>query len=443
MRKLFGSILLGKRIQLALGVIILLFVVSFRVKVMFPIVQALFVFLIILALVDVLLLFQKNIQVSASRTMAQVLSLGDENKITIHLQNKSPMDLKAEVIDELPEQLQIRDFSYLTTLPKGDETQSIIYRVKPPRRGEYHFGDIQVITRTGMDLFARKLTIPAQEIIEVHPSIILMKDLELKAFSRTAVHDGIKKVRRIGVSYEFEQVSPYVEGDDIRHLNWKATGRTRELMVNRFEMERSQPIYSVICKTREMRMPFNGLSLLDHAVNTTLALSNIALLKYDKMGLLTFSDKVGSAIRADSKAGQLKRIMHSLYNEKERQVEANYNVLSLGLRQIARSLVFLFTNFESEYALDRALPHLRLLAKQHLLVTVFFKNTEIEQFADETPEDLRGIYSRTLARKMINEKRAIVRKLQRNNIQTILTEPENLAMNTVNKYLDLKMRGAV
>jgi len=312
-------------------------------------------------------------------------------------------------------------------------------------RGAYQFGDIQVITRTKLDLFARKLSVHAAETIEVHPSIILMKDLEIKAFSRIAVLDGLKKVRRIGVSYEFEQISPYVEGDDIRHLNWKATGRTRELMVNRFEMERSQPIYAVICKTREMRMPFNGMSLLDHAVNTTLALSNIALLKYDKMGLITFSDRIGSALRADSKAGQLKRIMHALYNEKERQVEANYSVLNLGMRQIARSrsLMFLFTNFESEYALDRALPQLRLLAKQHLLVTVLFKNTEVEGFADESPDDLRGIYARTIARNMINEKKAVVRKLQRNNIQTILTSPENLPMNTVNKYLDLKMRGAV
>jgi uncharacterized protein (DUF58 family) len=194
-----------------------------------------------------------------------------------------------------------------------------------------------------------------------------------------------------------------------------------------------------------MRMPFNGLSLMDYAVNTSLALSNIALLKYDKMGLITFSDKIGSTIKAERKAGQLKYIMNALYNEQERETEANYDLFNRSLQQIARnrSLLFLFTNFESEYAAERALPHLRMIARKHLLVTIFFKNTEIEKFADGRAEDLRGIYTRTIARKMINEKRAIVKKLQRSNIQCILTEPEKLSMDTVNKYLELKSRGMI
>jgi len=411
---------------------------------LFALAQAVLVVFVALSIADIFMLFNPSIRISGKRETAPVLSLGDENPVTLTISNRAPIPLRTELIDELPPQLQQRDFSHQMVL-RGEETQEVVYALRPVERGEYHFGDLRLITRTFLDLFARKVTLPAKEMVEVYPSIMQMKELEIKAFSRIAVQDGIKKVRRSGVSYEFEQISPYVKGDDIRHINWKATGRTREIMVNRFETERSQPIYSVICKTREMRMPFHGMSLLDYAVNTSLALSNIALLKYDKMGLVTFSDKMGSTIRAERKSGQLKRIISALYNEKERETEANYELLNRSLQQMAknRSLLFLFTNFESEYAVDRALPHLRMISRKHLLVTIFFKNTEIEAFADARADDVRGIYTRTIAKRMINEKRSIVRKLQRCNIQTILTTPEQLSMDTVNKYLELKSRGMV
>jgi len=272
-----------------------------------------------------------------------------------------------------------------------------------------------------------------------------MKSFELKAFSRIANLSGVKKLRRIGSSYEFEKIKSYVQGDDIRHINWKATSKRNQLMVNLFETERSQPIYAVICKSREMMMPFNGLSLLDYSINTALAISNIALHKYDKMGLITFSDKIGTTLKASGSKLQLKKILRALYNESERDTEANYELLyrSLGMIAKTRSLLFLFINFESLYALERALPILRRINKRHLLVVVFFRNTEIEEYADSNPVDLREVYQQTIAKKLSHEKHSIVSKLRQSNIQSILTTPENLSMDTVNKYLEMKSRGMV
>lgn len=442
--KVWSSILLGRRLLPGLVVIATVFIASFIWSALFALAQALLVVYIALALADLAVLFNPAVRLTAIRSTAPVLSLGDDNPVTIELTSEAPLSLQAELIDELPVQLQDRSFSKELIL-KGEAKELIRYTLRPLERGEYHFGDIRTIIRSPLDLFARRMTSPAREMVQVYPSILQMKELEIMAFSRIALRDGIKKVRRRGVSYEFEQISPYVKGDDIRHINWKATGRARDLMVNRFETERSQPIYAVICKTREMRMPFHGLSLLDYSVNTALALSNIALHKYDKMGLLTFSDKVGSTIRAERKSGQLKRIITALYNEKERETEANYAMLakSLGHMAHSRSLLFLFTNFETEDAMQRALPHLRSIARKHLLVTILFRNTEIEDYADSTAGDVRQIFSKTLSRRMINEKKSIVRKLQRSNIQTILTTPEQLSMDTVNKYLELKGRGVI
>ena len=103
----------------------------------------------------------------------------------------------------------------------------------------------------------------------------------------------------------------------------------------------------------------------------------------------------------------------------------------------------LYTNFESTYAMERVLPILRRINNLHLLVVIFFENTEIKDFARQTVTDTEGIYIQTIAQKFIAEKVQMVQKLRQYGIQAILTKPEDLSINTVNKYLELKSRGLI
>ncbi|MEZ4805511.1 MAG: DUF58 domain-containing protein [Bacteroidia bacterium] len=272
-----------------------------------------------------------------------------------------------------------------------------------------------------------------------------MKNFELYTLSKISRVHGIKKMRRIGMSYEFEQIKSYVRGDDVRQINWKSTARNQQIMINQFEDEKSQPIYNIIDKSRIMLMPFNGLSLLDYAINASLVISNVALKKHDKAGLVTFSDKIGSAVKADRKHGHLQAILEALYNQKERDLEANYELLYYGIRNLikTRSLLFLYTNFESMYGLRRVLPILRKINKQHLLIVVFFENSELEEISVKPSKDLKGMYTQILAEMAINDKAAIAQELNNLGIQTILTKPEDLSINTLNKYLEIKSRGMI
>ena len=224
--------------------------------------------------------------------------------------------------------------------------------------------------------------------------------------SRISTHEGIKKLRRLGHSYEFEEIKQYVSGDDYRSINWKASGRSNSLMVNQYEDERAQQIYSVIDRSRAMRMPFHGMSLLDYAINTALVISNIALLKSDKAGLLTFADKFQTFIKAERSRHQLKKILDALYAQKEEISEANYELLYHAARNYmkGRSLVFLYSNFESMQALERVLPILRRVNRLHLLVVIFFQNAEIEDFTKAPVRSLEDIYDQTIAEKFLSEK---------------------------------------
>ena len=441
---LFKHTFLSLRFFAVLAALILWFCVAFFIPVMFLPGIYLVIMFGAFVLVDFIWLFGRKVLIQGNRILPHMLSLSDENQVQIMLRNLSSRFWHIRIVDELPEQLQERNFNMELELhPYGNERLS--YMIRPLSRGVYAFGRLNIFAMSRLKLVSRRVQLPVEEEVKVYPSIMQMKKFELYTISKIARVHGIKKMRRIGLSYEFEQIKTYVRGDDVRQINWKSTGRNQQLMINQFEDEKSQPIYNIIDKSRIMLMPFNGLSLLDYAINSSLVISNVALKKHDKAGLLTFSDKIGSAVKADRKHGQLQEILETLYNQKERDLEANYELLYFATRNLikTRSLVFLYTNFESMYGLQRALPVLRNINRQHLLIVVFFENSELESISRTRAGDLKGVYTQILAEQAINDKLAMAQELNNLGIQTILTRPEDLSLNTINKYLEIKSRGMI
>lgn len=442
--RLIRNVFLTDRFFFAAGGLTLGMMLSFGFPFLFPIVISGLLIFGILCMVDVFLLFNGGVAVSCQRETAPVLSLGDDNPVVIRFANLSRMNLSLEVIDELPQQFQIRDFSFRVDLAPAARHEHK-YFLRPVVRGEYKFGNIQVYLKSVLGIIRRRISARQDIVVPVYPSIIQMKKYELKTVARTATEYGVKKVRRVGHSYEFEHIKPYQRGDDYRSVNWKATGRRAQLMVNQYEDERSQQVYCIIDKSRVMHMPFNGLSLLDYAVNASLVISNIVLGKQDKAGLITFADKPHTLLKANRNKVQLKRVLEALYREEEASVEANYEALYMAVRKVvsSRSLLFLYTNFESTYALQRVLPQLRKLNNQHLLVVVFFENTEIIPTSSAEIANLEDMYTQITAEHYALTKIQLAQQLKQFGILTMLTKPENLTVNTINRYLELKSRGMI
>ncbi len=441
---LWRNTYLTNRFFAALGALVLLFVAGFFVPLFFALARYLLVVFLLIFLADVLLLYQRKRPLFLERHLPKVFSLSNFNTIYLQVENRLPFSVGVELLDELPVQFQKRDFSLRTYLAKAEE-QRLHYALRPLERGEYAFGALHAFISSPLGLIQRRYSVNDESVLPVYPSILQMKRYAFLAFDRIGDRAGIRKIRRIGHSYEFDQIKEYVKGDDYRHINWKATGRRHRLMVNHYQEERSQSIYCLIDKSRIMHMPFEGLTLLDYAINASLALLNIVLLKHDKAGLLTFSDKLGDVVMADKKPGQLSMLLQNLYRQSHRPVESNFELLYQAVRMFVRhrSLLILFTNFESQHALERALPILRRLNARHLLLVVFFENTEVEALAMRQVEDVEGIYTRTLAQHLIHRKYEMVQTLRKYGIQALLTKPADLSVGVINKYLELKARGLV
>ncbi len=442
--KYIGGLFLTTRFYLVTGFCIIFFITSFIYPAFFLLSKILLLVLIILVLIEYLFLFILSKDPVAKRITADRFSNGDENKVELRVKNNMFFTIAMEIIDELPVQFQKRDWR-LSYRFKAREQKNIVYYLRPFERGEYHFGRIILYISSLLGLIKRRFNIVADEVVPVYPSYLQMRKYELLSQTSIQTEHGNKRMRKMGHSMEFEQIKEYVRGDDIRGVNWKATARRGALMVNNYTDEKSQQVYCIIDKGRLMKMPFAGLTLLDYAINSTLVLANVCLQKQDRVGVMTFANKMGSLLAADRKPIQRENVLQLLYNQETAFLESDYEMLYLQIRNRIkhRSLIVLYTNFESLSGLNRQLNYLRSIAKHHLLMVVFFENTELHQLSHLQAASIEDVYIKTIAEKFEFEKRLIVKELKKHGILSILTPPEKLTINAVNKYLELKARQAI
>ncbi|WP_243388964.1 DUF58 domain-containing protein [Flavobacterium aurantiibacter] len=430
------------RFFFGMALLIVLFVLSFFFSQLFYSAVLLSIFFCGLLGYEILRLFGLKKPIRVQRKVAEKISNGDKNPVQLLIQSTYNFPIQLKVIDELPFLLQIRNFSLEFQLNERERLTKT-YEIKPLERGDYDFGNVITIAQTALGILARKQVHPLAQNTKSYPSFIQLKKYELIAATPQVHAYGIKKVRRIGQATEFEQIKDYVTGDDLKTINWKATAKRSQLMVNQYQEERSQNVYMLIDRGRVMKMPFDGLSLLDYAVNASLVLSSAILRKGDKAGLVSFAKFVDNKVPAERRAIHMQQILENLYNIDNKYQETDfgklYTYVKTNVRQ--RSLLMIYTNFETRDGWQRQLKYLKGLAKSHLVVVIFFTNTELDKIAEKKANNLREIYDHAIAEKFAFEKRALAAELRKHGILTILTKPEDLTLNTLNKYLEIKSRG--
>jgi uncharacterized protein (DUF58 family) len=443
-KRLIADLFIDNRWYTLMIVGVFLFIVAFFVPFVFYIAEVYALVMVLLTIMDYLMLFAGRRDVVAQRIANERFNLGFDNNVSLSVRNSFPFPVQVKLIDELPVQFQERSFGKTFKIPAGGR-QVQDYSLRPVQRGEYIFDRILCYVRTPLGLLQRRCISEASQMVKVYPSTKYLRQYQLLALSDSNQYAGSKKIRKVGHSMEFEQIKEYVPGDDIRTINWKATARKGSVMVNNFIDARSQQIYCLIDKGRTMKMPFDGMSLLDYSINAALIFLNIALLKQDRAGLITFSAKMNDVIAAERSSTQLSKLNEALYRQTTDFSDSNYETLTaMVYRRLShRSFLLLFTNFETMASLERQLPYLKRLASRHLLCVVFFQNTLLKEIHEGQPDTLEGIYIKTIADRFDFEKKQIVKELRRHGILSVLTTPEGLTVDVINKYIELKARQMV
>lgn len=443
-KRFFQQLYLSKRFFFVMLGVMALFVFAYVFKDLLEIAWMTLWLVLGLTFMETLVLFFSGGKITIDRKLPERLSNGDDNVIHLSIFNSFGMKIFAQVIDELPFQFQTRDFEHHIVLRAKDKHE-MKYRLRPTVRGVYEFGAAHVFTTTFLGLAQRRFSGAEKQSLKCYPAFLQLRNTDIRAIANDTIVLGTRKTRRIGNSTEFEQIREYVQGDDIRTINWKSSAKRSYLMVNQYEEEKSQDIYVAIDTGRTMEMPFDGISLLDYSINASLMLLSLTLAKYDRAGMFSFNKRMNNVIPADKKPMQMQQIMESLYAVETEFYESNFAALYAQLKRTIshRSLIVLFTNFESMDGMQRNLPFLAGINKKHLLLVVFFKNKEIEELAASKPTTEDEWAEKIMAGKMEYDKRLMVREMKQHGIISLLTTPENLTVDVMNKYLEVKTGGMI
>lgn len=437
---------LTKNTFILLGICVGLFSFGLLHNLFFIMGKLLLLGLCVAVFIEIIVLFRVKQPLLVSRKVPIRLSNGDTNAVTLFFENVTTLSFQLTIQEDFPEQFQLRNWKKITVSKAGEKT-AYSYSIFPKTRGLYHWGDCRLLIQLfSYSLVAKKSTYHFEQSVACYPSFDQFNRIPLKTIVAN-FHDNTSNnlVRKIGQSLEFEQIKEYSREDDYRHINWKASAKRGQLMLNQYQEERSQDIYCILDMGRSMKMPFYQQSLLDYAINASLALSKTVISMQDKAGIVGLSHDQCQFLPARKDFKQFGKINDFLYNIKTDYLEADYELLykfaRVNIKQ--RSLLVIFTNFDSVNSLHRQMPYLKALSKYHLLLVVFFENAEVAQYVQEKAEDLKEIYSKTIAQSLLNQHKLICKELHKYSILSLLVQPQNLSMETINKFVEIKRKNLI
>ncbi|MDM1073975.1 DUF58 domain-containing protein [Empedobacter brevis] len=439
--KFFKSLFLTDRFFYAGLFVAFCFVIGFFMPPIFIVAKIVVLAFILAVLIEIFLVYIPKNSIEVIRIYPERLSNGDDNEMKIAVSNQYQFPLNVRILEEFPVQLQLRDFQFKKRFKSGQNIK-FNYQIRPTERGLYTFGQTNVFISV-FGFIEKRIKINEPTSIACYPSYLQLKQLQLHSAAQLQNQFGMKRIRKIGTNTEFENIKHYTIGDEYRLINWKATAKANRLMVNQFQEEKSQPVYSLIDLGRTMRMPFDGLKLLDYSINSSLVVANISLQKNEKAGLITFNKKIQDHVVADRKNHQMQLILEKLYNVQTDYLESDYGQLYAYIKRklTQRSLLFIYTNFETIDGLERQLPYLKLIKKSHVVVLILFKNSALKKLNEQKAKTTTDIYDQTIAEKFNYDKELIINRLHQFGILTIYCEPKELSIHLINKYLEIKARG--
>ena len=375
------------------------------------------------------------------RTTPEPFSLGEPEEVTVVVQNRSASGLMARVADHAPAGLRAepREVS-----GKFDENGrlTLSYRTYSPKRGAYRFGsiDLQVWREGGW--WRRQVRLPVPQEVAVFPNVVAIKRIQLSLRRGLRAMAGMRRARPPGASTAFAGLREYVRGDDVRRVSWTATARRDRPVVVEVEAERGQQVVIALDCGRLMTAPAGDLDKLDHAVNAALMLAWVAQAYGDRVGMMTFDDRVTNFIKPERGATQLRRITEALYAIQPEYVEPDFGhaMTHLALKVGRRSMVVMLTDVQDPEASRELVAHALRLAARHLVLVVAMSDPAVLSARDDPIETTSRAYEWAAAEEFVTSRRESFELLRRGGVLGLDVVAGKLSPALVERYLELKER---
>jgi uncharacterized protein (DUF58 family) len=263
---------------------------------------------------------------------------------------------------------------------------------------------------------------------------------ELLARRGSSYEQGLARLRQIGQGFEFESLRPYIRGDEISRIEWKATARRAELIVKNYEPERQQNILVAIDVGRATAGEFQGLSRVDYLVNATLMLAYVALRQRDQFSLVAFSDRIESYLPPVSGLKSIERVAHALFKLQPRLVESDYGGACrfLGLKNRKRSLFCMMTDVIDQQASDVLIAYMARFARYHLPLAVTLSNVDLRRLAHQPLDSCDDVYAKAVAWDVLTAREEALVAMRRGGVSVLDVAPNRLTPELINRYTMIK-----
>ena len=365
-----------------------------------------------------------------------------DNTISFYVRNNYKKSLNLYLKDSIPDRhFVILDASAMNRIIKPDTEVALSYTVRPTKRGAFMFPKVYgfAVSRLGFCRLYFERDLPRE--FKVYPNLRDLSRYRLITQNKHLLPRGDRTVRLRGMGTEFESLREYVEGDDFRKINWMATARDNKIIVNQYQIEKNQPIFTLIDTGRPMSYSVKGYKKLDYAINAALILSDIVNQQGDNSGLMVFDTKVRTCIMPGKGDVHRNRLMEALYHVQDTKSTSDYEGAFIELlnRQKRQGIVFIFTDFETpEQAIDLA-ANIQALKKRHTPFIILMENDSLNRMAAEEADlSEQAVYQSAAAIEFLEKRRSVIKKLNVHGIACIESPAEDFALTAVNSYLMAK-----
>jgi uncharacterized protein (DUF58 family) len=396
---------------------------------------------VVVALLDLITLIGSG-RFRAERRCGSVASLDEPQAVELTIENRGRARRLLRVRDDVPDTFAPEPEEFTVSVPARGYAV-LDYRAVPKRRGTYTFERVDALVESRFGFWSRSLRLPVVTVVRVYPDVRQIARYTVLARRDRLSALGVRRSRRLGTDNEFERLRDYMEGDEPRHLDWRATARRRKLTVRAYQANQSQRIMFLIDCGRMMAGDVGGgLSPLDHAFNAMLLLAHVALIRGDQVGLLAFSDRLRAFVPPGGGARRINRLVHGVHNVFPELVEPRWDraFVELERRCRKRSLVIVLTNVFDDVNAQQVGDHLANLVGRHLPLGVFLRDRDLFAMADSAQDTGPSLYQGAAAAALLTWRERVLASLRLRGILTLDVFPDDLTAPLVNRYLEIKAR---
>ena len=394
----------------------------------------------LLSLVD-LVVTPSLLAIEVNRDVNEVLSVGTPNSVKLWFTNRGSVPLKIHVHDEPPMPCSYTDLPFDIELFPNKHQYSI-YHVEPHHRGKNRFRRVFLQMKSRLGLWTVYDERDIHQVVRIYPDIKAVHGVELMARRNRLAETGIKMSRLRGRGTEFDRLREYRRGDEFRSIDWKATSRHQELISREYVVEKNQNIIFLLDCGRSMCNADEGVTHFDRAMNAAILLSYVALRQGDTVSLMACSNKVERWVPPVRGAGSIQKLIRQVYDLDPVYEASDYRLMSeqLQLRYRKRSLVVVLTHALDEVHLSHLSDALRMMRWPHLVLSAFLRNVPLQERMNAIPETDREAFQIAAAADIVATQTTQIAALQKSGLLILDTLPENLSVNLISRYLDIKAR---